>query len=183
MRGEEKGRREREKRRREVKGRREREKRRGEVKVKGRRGEGAGEGGRGGIYSIIPSEINWNAHQKSSKIPPNFLFCRPFRRYACRRTRVSHAWSVGIWRGNRAHGHVSDMRADNPSVMPSVLASEKPSEKPSESRRWMWQNPVIFLQLSMKYRRVIVRRYIRRWKGKFFLCFVCNPLKKSWIAN
>ena len=51
MRGEEKvkGRREREKRRREVKvkGRREREKRRGEVKVKGRRGEGAGEGGEG----------------------------------------------------------------------------------------------------------------------------------------
>jgi hypothetical protein len=30
--------------------------------------------------------------------------------------------------GTRADGHVSDMRADNPSVIPSVLASENPSE-------------------------------------------------------
>ena len=29
----------------------------------------------------------------------------------------------------RADGHMSDMRAENPSVMPSVLASEKPSER------------------------------------------------------
>jgi len=116
--------------------------------------------------------------------------------------------NVGNSVGIRADGHVSGMRAitrrysrrksrrqsvgecgkipyffttlcEIPTgYIPSVLESETSSE----IRRWMWQNPVIFLQLSVKYRWVIFRRYIRRWKGKFFLFFLCNPLKKSWIA-
>ena len=38
-------------------------------------------------------------------------------------------WDVGNAVGDGADGHVSDMRAENPSVMPSVLASENPSER------------------------------------------------------
>ena len=36
---------------------------------------------------------------------------------------------VGNAVANRADGHVSDMRADNPSVIRFVLASKNPSEK------------------------------------------------------
>ena len=45
-------------------------------------------------------------------------------------------------------------------------------------RRWWWHTPVIIFQLSVKYRRVIVRR----WNRKFFLFFLCNRVTKSWIA-
>ena len=38
-------------------------------------------------------------------------------------------WYVGNAVGDGADGHVSDMRAENLSVMPSVLASENPSER------------------------------------------------------
>ena len=37
---------------------------------------------------------------------------------------------------NCADGHVSDMRADNPSVIPSVLASENPSVNVAKSRNF-----------------------------------------------
>ena len=43
----------------------------------------------------------------------------------CQICAVPSVWDVGNAVGDGANGHVSDMRAENPSVMPSVLASER----------------------------------------------------------
>jgi len=34
------------------------------------------------------------------------------------------------------------------------------------TRRWLWQNAIMFLQLSVKYRRETFHRYTRRWLWK-----------------
>jgi len=41
--------------------------------------------------------------------------------------------------------------------------------------RWLWHNPVYFFQLSVKYRRVIICRWCRRWSRQFFLFFCVSP--------
>ena len=111
-------------------------------------------------------------------------------------------WAFGKSVGTCADGHASDMRVlrdmRNPSVMPSVIYVGKIIGESVGGcgtiplmflqlsvkyrrvivrrwrRRWLWHNPVNFFQLFVKYRRVIVRR----WNRKLFL-FFCVTLSQN----
>ena len=79
--------------------------------------------------------------------------------------------SVGTVVGNRADGHVSDMRADN-SVGDAVgIDVGNPSVNVAKSRNFF----ASLCEIPTGY----IPSVYPSVKGKFFLFFLCNPLKKS----
>ena len=121
------------------------------------------------LSSIIPSEINWNAHAPKKFENPARLFD------------PSENPSVFV-QTDRCLTCVRFGMCIIPSVFyvrkPSVIVAQSrkcfatlceiptgcsPSVKVAQSRN--------FFQLSLKYRRVLVRRCTRRWNRKFFLFF------------